>query len=621
VPDELPTLGDAFATPEAALNFLYSTYAFIPNPRGNGTLDAWTGDEVVMPFAHETWHNFPRGNFTAANPIITYWNTLYVGIRQAWIFYNNVHTVPGISQAVIEDMQAQAQFLIAYYHWLLLRKYGPIILLKEEAYLGMAPEDFFARTPYDEAVAWIAERFDYAAERLPTTRVAAERGLATSLAAQSIKARMLLYAASPLFNSSENARLYADFANPDGTQMISTTLDPQKWVRARDANREAIDAAHAQGHRLLVASDVVAESPHPADPAQRAMRFVTLERTSPEYLWIDAREEDFWSMSKTLPKHRQMWNGVAPTLAMLDRFYTVNGLPIQVDPDFNFEGRFDPVMFPIGDPNGEGESLLMNLNREPRFYAWISFHGGYYEVRGEWNIAMAADDRDGWAPERLRKNDWAILTTYFMQDPQGNRSRGNNDFSMTGFLNKKTANPDLQLVSQGRIHSPWPIVRLAELYLNFAEASIEVGTPQDLQNAILYINRVRERAGIPSLQAAWGSIGVTLNQAQLRAIVRQERQIEFYYEHHNFWDMRRWLLAGYYFAQIPEGANARGRDMAEFSMRTVLDGRSVPGGMPGDGGMTSAPQVDRRFLPAHYLMPIPFNEVRVNINLVQNPGY
>lgn len=95
-----------------------------------------------------------------------------------------------------------------------------------------------------------------------------------------------------------------------------------------------------------------------------------------------------------------------------------------------------------------------------------------------------------------------------------------------------------------------------------------------------------------------------MTQDKLREIVRQERMIELYLEHQNFWDMRRWLLAGDLFNKVPEGMNVDGTIISSFSRKTKLTG------------------IIRNFTtPTHYLLPIPFGEVQKNPNLVQNPGY
>ena len=96
------------------------------------------------------------------------------------------------------------------------------------------------RRPYDECIDWVADLLDDAATRLPATRNSSDYGRATSVIAKSLKARMLLYAASPLFNGNPD---YADFKNPDGEQLMPTTYSEEKYKRAADATWEAIQAA------------------------------------------------------------------------------------------------------------------------------------------------------------------------------------------------------------------------------------------------------------------------------------------------------------------------------------------------------------------------------------------
>lgn len=605
VPDEVTTEDDAFATIQAAENFLYSCYSYIPNPRnGTASLDWFTGDEVVTAFEHETFAQFPKGNYTANSPVISYWNTLFTGIKQCYLLQKNLDKTPGLDAARFEDYIAQADFLIGYYHFLLLRSYGPVILVKEEPLFDTDPSNFLGRSPYDECVEWIAEKFDDAAARLPADRRSDQKGLATSVVAKSIKSRMLLYAASPLYNGNT---MYSDFVNEEGVEYINTTFDAKKWIKAKDAAKAAIDAAEANGNRLYVPSDATASDlPEPADPTQRALRFTLVDKASKEHIWIDARGEGFYSLqNKSRPFFDgRSWNGVAPTLAMLDRFYTKNGLPIEHDPEFNYNGRFAPTSFDSEDINGEGITQEMNLNREPRYYSWISFHGGYYECQGSMKQASGQ-----WAYDDVYKrgiNNMKLVTYFLKDDPCGVRNRTNN-YSPSGFLNKKGVHPASNSSSGNQREYPWPVVRLAELYLNYAEAAIESG---DLEEGKKYLNKIRERAGIPTVEASWALANVNLTKDKLREIVRQERMIELYLEHHNFWDMRRWLLAEEYFDKIPEGNLVSTNNFNEFATRTVLDGRD---------GLTP---ITRSFTsPTNYLMPIPYEEVQKNTNLDQNPGY
>ena len=108
--------------------------------------------------------------------------------------------------------------MIAYYHFLLVRNYGPVILVKEEPSLTTPADQYAARSPYDECVDYVCQKFDEAAAELPATRINENYGLATSVAAKALKARMLLYAASPLFNG--NSEFYSNFVNKDGAALM-----------------------------------------------------------------------------------------------------------------------------------------------------------------------------------------------------------------------------------------------------------------------------------------------------------------------------------------------------------------------------------------------------------------
>lgn len=603
VPDEIGTEEDAFKDTRAAERYLYACYSYIPNPRsGTSSLDLLTGDEVVTAFEHETFANFPKGNYTANNPVISYWSTLFMGIKQCYILKNNIHKVPAMPEADKKDYMAQADFLIAYYHYLLLRCYGPIILIKEEPLLTTPPDEFLPRSGYDECVEWIAGKFDEAAKALPDSRMGIRLGLATSNAAKSIKSRMYLYAASPLFNG--NSAFYADFKKADGTPLISNEYSASKWIKAKEMAKEAIDAAEKSGYRLYASSDAVDPSmPEPKDPTVRTLRFNILDKANKETIWAETREEGNFSIQgKSRPWWlRRSFNGICPTLAMLDRFYTENGLPIDQDPSFKYESRFTIENFPDGNIHGEGQTSYMNLHREPRYYAWISFHGGYYECLG--NATGNATDKWAYLPQYKRGVNEAKLVTFFKRYDNCGRQERTNNFSYGGFLNKKGVSPRSSVSDNSSVNVayPWPIIRLAELYLNYAEACVETN---ELEEAKKYINKIRERAGIPSLEDAWGSIGVPLTQEKMREIVRQERMIELYLENHNFWDMRRWLLAATNFSKTPQGLNTMGTSMEAFSRKTDLT------------------TVVRNFVsPTHYLMPIPYSEVQRNINLIQNPGY
>lgn len=598
VPDEKATAADAFQNPTSALRYLYSCYSYIQDPRAIGeSIDLITGDAVVGAWPHEASDNFSQGNFTPSNPIINYWNTYYKGIRQCYLLKESIGTVPGLPQKVIDDYIAEADFLIAYYHYYMLRMYGPIILVN--GLINMNDTGNPMRSTYDECVNWIAERFAEVATRLPEERTGEEYGRATSIAAMAIRARMFLTAASPQFNGGEKFKsMYADFKNQDGTQLISTIYDPQKWKRAEDAYRELLTMIEGKYRLYKNIPGTFPSAPLPSIEPVRTLRFMLGDPDTPENLWAwCGNENSFMVQSKSVPRWaKRTYGGIAPTLLQIERFYTENGLPIDEDPAYNYEGRFDLVTIPEDWPWGEAglQTLEMNMQREPRFYAWIAFHNGYYEVQGE-------DKTDGIYSyaTRYKRGPYKQLVQFTKLSNMGVNAN-NTEGTKTGYLNKKGANPGTFVTENSLTlpQYPWPFVTVREVYLSYAEACIETG---NLEEGKKYINLIRERAGIPTVEEAWGSIGVTLDQNKLREIVHRERHIELYLENHNFWDIRRWGDAEV-MNEKPMGLNILATELSEFAQPTEVN-------------------VTRRFIPAHYLLPIPIAEMSNNLNMVQNPGY
>ncbi len=601
VPDETPREKDAFEDANAAERFLYSCYAYLPDSRqGALSLDLMTGDEVVTAFEHESFANFPKGNFSASNTVISYWDTLFQGLKQCYILLNNIDSVPKMSDQTKADYKAQANFLIGYFHFLLIRCYGPVILIKEEPLVDTPAESYLPRTPLDDCISFVCGKFDEAASALPTTRAQSRYGQATKQAALALKAKMLLYAASPLLNG--NSSFYSNLKNHDGTPLMPLIYDAAKWQTAKTAYEEAIAACEAAGQGLLTTLSTEFNATKPTDPTQKLLRLNVIDAGNKEVIWSDSRDEGAYGVqNKSLPySASSAWNGVAPTWDMLNRFYTKNGLPYDEDPAYRSANKLELVVVTdeYADVAKPGEKTIrFNLDREPRYYAWVAFQNGYYEVKN--GSSKGAYDSDA------SFSDGRLVCNFVIG---GNCSRGpntssmrTNDYSPTGYLNKKAVHPDYEVQTdlQGARHYPWPIIRMADLYLGYAEVCVETN---DLDIAREYLNKVRTRAGIPAVETSWEGVAA-LTQAKLRSIVRQERQIEFYLENQNFWDMRRWLLAATAFNHKHQGMNIEATTIEGFaSLREVV--------------------FERKFdSPAQYLLPFPSGDVNKNEQLVQNPGY
>lgn len=576
VPDERPTEEDAFKDKYAAERYLYSCYSFIPLERR--TLFLRRHGEILFSNT-ENNSDILFGNITAASPdnYFNFWSRLYGGFRRCYTFIDNVDAVPRLEEDTKLVYKAETQFLLAYYGFYLLKSYGPFIIPDGVFDYNMSSDAYPKRAKFDDCVQWILDRLDEAYPNLLDKQPVSSQGRATKVIADAFRSRVLLYVASPLFNGNkafyQNTLLDPETKEP----LMSLSYDKNKWKEALDASEKAIKNALAAGFKLYTGEEREDDFPYPESQTEYALRMSFPDRENKEVIWGDSRREDYYMLqNECTPRDPSMgdpsWNENGPTLEMVKMFYTENGLPISEDPLYYSERDW----FNLGKYDGELTSYL-HLKREPRFYAWIAFHNSWYELQ-----------RDGMNRVRVqfRKNDIQGV---------GTRTRG---ISLTGYLNKKGVELSYS-TRNGFAHYPWPLIRLAELYLNAAEAAIEVG---ELEKGMEYLNVVRRRAGIPDVEDSWKGIAA-LDKDKLRQIVHQERNIELYLEGHRRWDLNRWLETEEAMNHNPHGLNIYGEDDESFSQPTEVSLR---------WNFTS---------PANYLLPIETRELNINTRLVQNPGY
>lgn len=639
VPPEQPNLPDATSSYERTLGFLYSCYAGIPSvdPNYSNHCHQYLGstDEMTLPYSWTSesgsmgmWDEY-AGNTATANNQQWIWGITYQYIGQCLLFLQEVEKMDQtlIPDGELEKWKAEAKFLIAYYHFINLRCYGPIPITDSYIPMDTPAENYVGRYHFDYCVDWIAEQLDQAAEILPAYREKADEwGRATSVIAKAIKARMLLYAASPLWNGSFPYPSWKNknFETPGyGKDLVSTTYDATKWDRALKACEEALKLAEGAGKRELYNVDdyyatqqlslpyVPGLSDMQYDPAIDAeaiaerdaflktvmkMRYVVTTREDEgnrEIVWGNWNK----SFSKAqLPHHLLKqnngvwydgWSGVGPTLNVVESFYTKNGLPITDDEEFFPEDEwFKPSYYTRSKRNDAGQNVThkvanLHLNREPRFYAWIGFDGGDFT-------------------SKIFNGEPLILE---MRNPNehGFSNSFNRDNSPTGYLAQKFLSPKVEINRSGQVSEgnkfPAIQIRLAELYLNLAEC---YAAKKDVTNTLKYLNPIRERAGIPALTEANIDDKMTLTEW-----VRRERSIELWFEGHRFFDVRRWVEGHKYFgAGVRKGLNAlvTNPTWEEFYTPTVLRFPFV-------------------WTNRMYLSPLFYNEVYKNPQMVQAPEY
>lgn len=612
VPDERPVVENTYQNVEAARKYLYSCYASIPDPRTSEAVDKFSAAEIINVIEKNDWVTFPRGYYSPNFLSLTkaYYDNIWVGIRQCYSFLSVVDLTPGILPDDLKYFKAEATFLIGYYHFLSLRAYGPTVII-DKIYDPETPlEEYPERAGYDEVCSFIDEKIEESLPNLAESFSGTEYGRITYYAALGLRSRLHLYAASPLFNG--NSEYYSDFVSElDGRHLMPQEYSRKKWENAEVVTHKAIEELETAGYRLYNSQDAgtaTAAKPGPVDPAQRAVRYTFIDNTqgiNPEAVMVDTRKEGTYAIqNQSTPYqaadngYKSSWNLLAPTLQTVEMFYTENGLPIDEDPKFDYDKRYSIVKMPANyDKNNyattsNGNTLNLHLNREPRFFTWIGFHNGFFEIAKYNGQATNSNNAKKVMVFRSRKDD-----------ENGQLGKTGN-YSGTGYLNKKFVHPAFQ---NGPVHYPYPVIRMAELYLNYAEILIELAESDAdprLTTAKEYIDKIRIRAGIPTVDIAWSKSRhpEKANTVDgLREIVRRERQIEFYLENHRFWDLRRWKCADILGEKV-KGMNIYGATDEEFFQVTEL------------------PNI-RTFNKAQYLLPIPQADTNACPQLVQNPYY
>ena len=608
VPDQTQQIDLLFDREEAAYTALATCYTYLPENDGVYTSYVTMSDDVTTPIAKETdGIKIMKGQQSSSSPKLSYWSgyngqgSLWQGIRHCNILIENIHNVVDMTEEEKNAWAAEAKFLKAYYHFLLLTYYGPIPIVDENLPISASDQDVrVKRKPIDEVFQYIVSTIDEAIIDLPVRVLNSnDLGRIDQVIAKAIKSRVLLYAASPLFNG--NFEMYSDFIDENGDHFFNQNYDASKWELARDASLEAINAALDSGVSLYQ----FISAPPSFDTQNFQYEFIRkmydvkysiVDRWNSELIWGNSDPvtgNDWWQMQAGCmmkdPNSSSVeaaWQWIAPTLRSAELFYTKNGLPIDQDITYDYANRYDTAnvssMQNLQAQYGNRTAIL-NLDREPRFYSSLGFDRGYNRTWGSfWNLRMRKGEIHG-------------------------RIANSNDYLITGYALKKLVHPDSEGDGYSKIVTySWPMIRFAEVYLNYAEALNEINGPsQEVYNAL---NEIRDRAGIKTVEEAWGDSSISLNvdkhtnQDGLREIIHQERLIELAFEGHRYNDLRRWKVAEEY-------------------MNSPVYGWSVDETSE-DGYYTLMEVGSRSFnYPRDYFHPISINEITINPNLIQNPGW
>ncbi|SOD15092.1 RagB/SusD family nutrient uptake outer membrane protein [Pedobacter xixiisoli] len=571
-PDEDITIEEAFKQRKYAEAFLVDIYAGLPNEIYFTDLAdvnpfIVASDEMNIPWPEKFPKLMNKGAWNSFNVAGQIYKNMYEGIRKSNIFLEHINITPlsaEFTQTTKDRWIGEAVFLRAFYHFQLMRIYGPVPIMDYSAGVG---DDFskIRRKPLDLCVKFVVDECNRAVALLPMNVVEnRDLGRPSAAAALALKARVLLYNASPLWNGNPE---YKSFADNQGTKLFSQQYDENKWALAAQAAEDCIAKCEAAGYHLF--KDY-------ADPVKNYQQLF-IENNNPEVLFARNSGRDAWMEKCAFPGSLGGWNGWNPTQGQIDAYEMDNGIaPItgyntDDSPIINSASGYQEAGYAVGnEPTGRWLDGTRNMyvGRDPRFYATINFNGAFFIDRRVQFWQTGADGR-------------------------GNAGR---DYNTTGYLLKKFIDPGVSLTQQRYSLKTWIFFRLGEMYLNYAEALNEAQGP--LNGVYTAMNAIRNRAGMPSLPT-------TLTKETMRARIRNERRVELAFETHRYFDCHRWKIAEQtdrakvYGMNISAGTNLKDDN---FYQRKVIETRVFQ-------------------TPKHYLFPIPQDEIDKNASMVQNPGW
>lgn len=580
-PDNMLSVDQIFTNRGQTERWLAGLYNRVP--------DIWSADNFIYIFTSTTdeadasnWNN-PAINSGALDPNNTpsKFEDYYERIRLASIFLERVDENQEIralvnGEQLIKQYKGEARFLRAYYYWLMMKELGPVVIVPTTS--GTPNDNYqIPRSTWDQCVDFVLSEIAAAKEDLPLNNYAVgstteidetQVGRINKIIATAVESQILLFHASPLYNGNTEM---ADFRNYDGTQLINQSYDASKWERAASKAKEAIDLAEANGKSIYKVNNT--------DPFRAA--FLACKNL----FWDGWRSEGIWLRTSNgistyeryvAPRSTQGtgYNGLAAVQQLVDDFRMRDGSSIQQNPTY----REDAYAEAATAYYVEGTNL-MYANREARFYANITFNGSVSPT----------------VPKSGEKN----ARVEFFNSGTSGKSGVPRDWPKTGYTARKNLHPTYSANPAVNVARPTMLIRISELYLNYAEALNEAdpGNPTALQ----YLNAIRMRGGIPALAEG-------LSQEELRNEIRLERRLELCFEGHRYFDVRRWKIpdlpgsrqGGVYYGMNMDAGNS----LSDPKFHTRVE------------AFSRAPWQRK-----YYFMPYRQNEIDRNKQLVQFPGY
>ena len=609
-PDEQLTASQIFQKATTTRQYLTNVYGYQPNysdPSGQTSSLPWSccDDDSSIPFTSRPYSDINYDTWSPNNNLYrdgTYRN-LYKGIREANYFMQHVFECPEISDIDKNYHYNEARFLRAYYYSQLMAAFGPVFLIGDEpvdfTQAGLSERE---RNSWDECVDYVDNELWEASKGLPTVWMGetTNYGRATKGAALAIRSRLLLYSARKLFNGND---LYKSVIDKYGNPLFPAVYDEKKWEKAARAAKDVID--------LGVYGLIGADGTDPYGAMHDLFTKVGPVNGVTERIFTYLVNAYNWGVTGTPRAARtRAYGGQAATQKLVDAFAMDNGrYPITgyeggdqrrpiIDPESGYsETGFSTFTHPIYKDQLK-DTYKMYQNREPRFYINIFWSGMTWHSG---NVVKADIQFYNGGNSGIKPND--------------------HNYSTTGYLAHKFIDYTRDTATKGDAYDvgtwgylDWPIIRYAEILLNYVEALNEY----DPGNAdiVAYLNMVRKRAGVPGIgEVVDDESGTALyaeavgDQTLMRELIRRERHVELCFENLRYFDIRTWMTAGSEHGDVYgmniEATNHKAN--SAFWQRTLAAHDSARDGR-------------RKFSPRCYLFPFSQEEMD-RVKCTQNYGW
>ena len=582
-PDNLLTEGMLWQTRANAESYLYNIYGYVHVTDGGDYASVGGSDESSVSIASTNVRLMDAGSWNATDGKFYTWGSYYAGIRQTFVFEDNVGGVPPLqmSDSLKTQYTAEVRFLRGWFYWQILKQYGPFVKLTNTI---SQDADFnqYPRAPFDTCVAYINQLMDSAAMHLPVYWPnSSDYGRPTVGACLAVKAQAALLAASPLWNG--NPEL-ATLKNKDGTALAPTQADNSRWQTAAAAAKAVINLG---AYRLFTNLDEADATFNPYKSCQDLFNttwnneIIFANDTWSTWGWVKC--------SAPGPGGYGMYN---PTQNLVDAFCMNNGRTIDDPASGYVETGFANTDGVNAWEQKKGE-WNMYANREPRFYAYIQYNGH--------PVLPAPDVDDKNYFSSTANQDGTGRVEYYYTGLGGQLAAGSN--TITGYgINKRVSSSD-NIRNNTVSYRPYILIRYAEILLDYVEALNEYDpTNSDI---VTYLDVVRTRAGLPGIETLYpGAVG---DQALMRQYILREREVELCFEGDRYNTLVRRLLLGQPQYQTIYGMNTQTNDgglgfaFAGFYTRTLF--------------------WNRYWNDRMYLFPIYQTDLETDLSLVQNPGW